>query len=457
MESRFLSDLSQGLVLNKSGWDTRWFAPGSDPCRDGWRGVECRQPGELSCCTPLEASESGCLDACDGNRVITIDLTGAGGMYPEIGSPGRASYERATARCRGMGASVSCTGLPPNDCGAFQGPEGVSYRLSITDPNVCNKCPPKEELVSVVLFFVVLTVAGISAMTLYIYFVLKWPEALKRWGSTLTIIVGHVQVLTIIGGLRLELPRTLHYVLNFFDVFTLPDAACLFDEVRGLSPFWMLATISCAALLVLLLVMLGSRGYFEQRRKPALADAAEFAVSIILCVQLTSAWRIIASVIISFLSNATQLSNFGLPIIAFVLSVLLFLTHVILIVRYTSMVIAFKRGEDTREWRLGGRAISPRRLEAQARYLTVRFGAHARRWQLVLWLRQLTLFFISLLLDMLSDFMHASGLEREVDPVRYAFAAAAMATLLIFWLVHSRTQPYAHHTASNPDLFRTLS
>ena len=88
-------------------------------------------------------------------------------------------------------------------------------------------------------------------------------------------------------------------------------------------------------------------------------------------------------------------------------------------------------------------AISPRRLEAQARYLTIRFGTHARRWQLVLWLRQLTLFAISTVLDVLTDVMHANNAAlHDVDHVCYSFAGAALVALMISLFVHHRTQPY---------------
>ena len=352
--------MNTALYLNES----TWFGPGSDPCRDAWARIICNSE----------------------DRIESIDLAGAGARYPQS-TPDRADYEQATARCKGMGAAVTCEGLPPRGCSAFVGPGGESYRLSVTDPNVCDECPPKEQMASVWAFFIIVTIAGFSAVVLYIYFVLKWPEALKRWGSTLAIIVGHMQVLTIIGGLRLELPMTLRIVLEFFDVFSLPDAACLFGDVSlgTLSPFWMFAATSCAFLLALLLVVLACRLYFEQRSKTVRADAAEFTLSIIFCVQLTSAWRVAFSVIISYLFNRTQLINeSSIPPIAFVISVLLLLTHAILIVRYTSMVIAVKGLEtDTKREKKGWlfrHAISPRRLEAQARYLTIRFGAHARRW-----------------------------------------------------------------------------
>ena len=87
-------------------------------------------------------------------------------------------------------------------------------------------------------------------------------------------------------------------------------------------------------------------------------------------------------------------------------------------------------------------AVSPRRLAAQVRYLTMRFGAHARRWQLVLWLRQLTLFAISVALDVLTNQLHSEGKgDADVDPYRYVFAGLCIVTLLGFWLWHHRKQP----------------
>ena len=201
---------------------------------------------------------------------------------------------------------MRCLGLPPHSCRAFVGDGGQSYRLSVSDPNKCDKCPPDDQLFSVWFFFIALTILGISAIVLYIVFVMKFPQALRRWGSTLTIIVGHVQVLTIIGDLRLELPQSLRYVIQFFDVFSLPDATCLFVEqdIGALSPFWMYATLSCGELLALLLALPMIRCCFEALNRPVVADGTEFTLSIILCVQLTSAWRVAVSVMTGYQAGA---------------------------------------------------------------------------------------------------------------------------------------------------------
>ena len=126
------------------------------------------------------------------------------------------------------------------------------------------------------------------------------------------------------------------------------------------------------------------------------------------------------------------------PLVALLLSGMLLLTDVAHVARYTSMVLDFHRGEKTGVWK----SVAPRRLEAQVRYLTMRFGTHARRWQLVLWLRQLTLFAISVALDVLTNQLHSEGKgDADVDPYRYVFAGLCIVTLLGFWLWHHRKQP----------------
>ena len=78
-------------------------------------------------------------------------------------------------------------------------------------------------------------------------------------------------------------------------------------------------------------------------------------------------------VIISYLINATQLrTESPIPLIAFVLSWLLLITHAILLVRYTSMVLAFdlyaklRSSEDDKKRGGTGRHGTTRRLREQA-------------------------------------------------------------------------------------------
>ena len=70
---------------------------------------------------------------------------------------------------------------------------------------------------------------------------------------------------------------------------------------------------------------------------------------------------------------------------------------------------------------------------------TGRFAPYASYWQLVVWARQLAL----LLLATLSRVAISRMDYEDAFPVRYATAAAAVAVLLVGWLVHGRHQPYA--------------
>ena len=85
--------------------------------------------------------------------------------------------------------------------------------------------------------------------------------------------------------------------------------------------------------------------------------------------------------------------------------------------------------------------VAPRTLGRRVRYLTGRFAVHAPRWQLVIWLRQLTL----LLLVTASKLASSGSFGDEMFLVRYVTAAGALCFLNAFWWLHHTSQPYAFH------------
>ena len=56
------------------------------------------------------------------------------------------------------------------------------------------------------------TVAILIIMA-YVAVVVRYPEALKHWVSTITITVNHAQTYAILGGLGLEWPESVRYLV----------------------------------------------------------------------------------------------------------------------------------------------------------------------------------------------------------------------------------------------------
>jgi len=101
-----------------------------------------------------------------------------------------------------------------------------------------------------------------------------------------------------------------------------------------------------------------------------------------------------------------------------------------------------QRGGGTEAAICGARieAVAPRALERRVRYLSSRFASHAPRWQLVIWLRQLSLL---VLVTASKLAMSRASSEEQRFVVRYATAGGALALLALAWCVHRRHDPYA--------------
>ena len=67
----------------------------------------------------------------------------------------------------------------------------------------------------------------------------------------------------------------------------------------------------------------------------------------------------------------------------------------------------------------------------------MRFTSDAPRWQLAIWLRQLTL---SLLLFFVDFFAYMVDTEQSAS--RYVFASIALVIMILWWWAHARVRPY---------------
>ena len=153
----------------------------------------------------------GVLDTLLWLQTIDVSDNRLGGPLPSPNQPGRVfdmrfagnrfHYEefdvgRVVNLCR---ISARCTGMPPISCQAF----GKNYELMITDSNQCVGCP--SVLSTTVFYGAVLSGLVIIGIVIVILMI-RDPEHMDEWISTIFIFVGHTQTLTIIGLLRLAWP-----------------------------------------------------------------------------------------------------------------------------------------------------------------------------------------------------------------------------------------------------------
>ena len=120
-----------------------------------------------------------------------------------------------------------CYGLPPQSCLAY----GGSYVVRSDSPTQCVKCIKK---LYAVLALVGLLTAFALLLVSYAFFMLKHPSALKRWVSTFSIVICHLQTISILSSLRLAWPQSAEAVFSALVVNGINlDAArpeCLSDE-----------------------------------------------------------------------------------------------------------------------------------------------------------------------------------------------------------------------------------
>ena len=400
-----------------------------DPCTDQWTKLECSDGGRVRRLNFQATNLAGILpDAFSAlGGVDFADLRDNALTYPSTAAA-RVAYDAATIICRKP--ETTCLGVPPNSCTAF----GDQYRLSLSNPFECDECP--ASFLFPALKFGGIILLALVAVIAYVLIVMRHPEALARWVSTLTILFNHAQTLSILGQLGLAMPVSADYVFRALslDVLKVPDAACLFStQGAATSPFWRYATGFNATMLIILTLIVGAEFHLRHRGKPSQADKIEFVLTIVFAVQLPSFFNLFIQIAQS--SGADGYGGGGEPLVAFMVSLLLLVFQVLLLGRFTHNIHAFHRGSYYGEWRLGTSSVMPRSLDARVRYFTLRFASHAPRWQLILWLRQFSLVLIALAAQIIIP---------RVSSTRYLFVGLSILVLLVAWAFHSRWQPYAY-------------
>mmetsp|Transcript_44774 Transcript_44774/g.145479 ORF Transcript_44774/g.145479 Transcript_44774/m.145479 type:complete len:727 (+) Transcript_44774:1862-4042(+) len=253
--------------------------------------------------------------------------------------------------------------------------------------------------------------------------------------------------------MRLEWPLSLLAIASplKLDLLMLPSANCLIGAEDN-SVFEAYTVYASSAVLVLLLAPLLVKYFALCRRRLAIADTAELLLSLIYSLLFTFAWSIVLELVPYAGANGLDYVGYdmdvGTPVLMVPVAVLGALLLVLLL-RFSGNVRAFKRGVKSGVWRrpnscegsacCGTGPIPPRRLERLVAYLVGRFARHAPRWQIVIWLRQ----FLLLLLAFTSNVLFDATTETTFNAGRYAIAALAIAVTLVFWHLHRRALPFA--------------
>ena len=358
------------------------------------------------------------------------------------------------------------TGLPPVSCAAF----GQNAQQSAANPNICVECD--DSAVGTLVLLLCVTAVVLALFAAYIRLVIRHPDALSRWVSTATIIVQHAQVASLVlATVPLTLPPAFRKLLAVIslNLLRLANLSCL--NGSGTHAGSLFPIIYCSFMLLLLLGLLLSQSVaarFGRRKRwrQQTADGLEFVLSLIFSTQLIVSTSVCAGVIVAlslmkrprfaylylqfestYYTQQFESSRQAL-LIASAFAATLALLQLALLLRFATGVGAYHAGVSRGDWRLfrcdglwrypparhcSSTRIAPRRLERRVGFLVRRYAAHAPRWQLVVWCRNLTLLAIATV----------SGAAEAEGGWLVLAVCAMLVTIAFFWAWHYRTQPYA--------------
>ena len=245
----------------------------------------------------LEGTLPAWLTQRDGLR--RLQLRGNSFRYPEDDEGGddaawQLVLSQLVRECKKP--SLECDGLPPNGCEAF----GASFVVKTDNPDTCLMCTsPWGSVVGIGALFVL---AGLG-LAFYVRLINKHPDAMKRWVSTSTLAIDHLQTLSIVGNLKLHWPPAVHTLMasfsfNMFEMLSAIRPECLLVDVN-VSSFYFFNIVTAGSVLLLLLALVAASQLAAACGKTGSADAIEIAASVIFSAQLTVAWRVCHQLILT--------------------------------------------------------------------------------------------------------------------------------------------------------------
>ena len=259
--------------------------------------------------------------------------------------------DKLIEQCRRVAPVIDCEGLPNSGvCSAFGDRRDTSayYMVSLTNKDECVKCRGVREPA------IAIAVAGslmLVGLVSYVWFIQTHPESLTKVISTASILISHVQTLSIIMNLRLSWPPsaeavTSAMVVNIFELETLRPE-CLVGEENEDFHFALSLHVLRAFMLLAMLVSLNAvRMLVESPRTcvncpgPAAkwADRLEFLETVVFQVQFSSAWRVIFDLTLQMFSVSGESGVRITSILGGVTAVLLAIVEIVIPVKLLQKV-----------------------------------------------------------------------------------------------------------------------
>ena len=125
----------------------------------------------------------------------------------------------------------------------------------LSHPARCEICP--KSMGGPIALVVGFALAALAVVAAYVVVIVRSPGALRRWVSTLTILVNHALTVGIIGSLQLSWPVSVQHIIAFLglNMLHLPQASCLANgrSQEGLGLFGTYAIVYCSIVNAVLL------------------------------------------------------------------------------------------------------------------------------------------------------------------------------------------------------------
>ena len=99
-------------------------------------------------------------------------------------------------RCR-LEPDVTCDEVPPGTCDAF----GGELAVSLDDPSHCVSC---NDLSGTIAATVVVILVSLLVLVGYVRMIQRDPTALRKYVTTISILVAHMQTVSILTTLQLD-------------------------------------------------------------------------------------------------------------------------------------------------------------------------------------------------------------------------------------------------------------
>lgn len=107
---------------------------------------------------------------------------------------------------------VSCSGVPPVACNAFDKPPLDYYEVKLSGME-CVRCPNFLEVLGLAAIVITILVGLALIVGVYTYVVQRYPEYAKSHVASCLILISHLQTLTIIGSMHLGWPQVIKELL----------------------------------------------------------------------------------------------------------------------------------------------------------------------------------------------------------------------------------------------------